>query len=236
VNLPFLSREQLKDFLMVKKPTYEELEQKVKAFEEEIAKFKYLEEELIKAHNKVEKQAAERTTKLLLTNKNLRQEIKKRKHAEQARKERETELEFKKINLEEVNTALKVLLKRSDEGKTEIEEKVLLNVRKLIMPYFEKLKISRLNDEQKTYVDIIDSNLNEIISSFVRSLSSIYWKFTSTEIQIANLVTQSRTTKEIANLLNLAVRTIESYRDNIRKKLGIKNKQINLRSYLLSIQ
>ena len=117
----------------------------------------------------------------------------------------------------------------------ELEEKLLLNVKSLIMPYFEKLKNTKLNDRQEVYTRIIESNLNEIISPFVRGLSAKYLKFTSGEIQIANFIKQDRTTKEIAKLLSLSPRTIESYRDNIRKKLGIKNKKVNLRSYLLSI-
>jgi hypothetical protein len=64
------------------------------------------------------------------------------KQAEQWLKEREKELEIKSSNLEEANTALKVLLKRRDEDKTELEEKILFNVKELVAPYLEKLKKS----------------------------------------------------------------------------------------------
>ncbi len=201
-----------------------------------ITKLKLLEEELSKAHHNLEKQVQERTAELLSTNEKLRKEIKERKLAEKALKERELELENKSINLEEVNTALTVLLKKRDEDKKEIETRMLLNIGELIIPFFEKLRISNLNNRQQAYIDIIDSNLKEIISPFAHGLSSNYLKLTSTEIQIANFIKQDKTTKEIAELLNLATRTIESYRDNIRRKLGIKHKKVNLKSYLLSIQ
>ena len=155
------------------------------------------------------------------------------KQAGQALKKREKELEIKTNNLKEVNAALRVLLKRRDADKTELEEKVLFNMKELVTPYLEKLKKCGLDERQKAYVSILESNLNDIISPFSRSLSSKYLNLTPNEIQVANLVKQGKTTKEIADLLNVSGKTIESHRASIRKKLKIKNKKANLRTHLL---
>jgi PAS domain S-box-containing protein len=163
-------------------------------------------------------------------------DITTRKQAEQALKEREKDLEIKTANLEEVNAALKVLLKRREEDKIELEEKVLFNVRELIVPYIEKLKENTLDEKQKVYVNILDSNLNDIISPFSLRLSSRYLNFTPAQIQVANLVKHGKTTKEIADFLNLSGKTIEVHRKNIRRKIGIRNEKANLRTHLLSIQ
>ncbi len=153
-----------------------------------------------------------------------------------ARKQAENALKKNRDHLEEVNTALKVLLKKREEDKSDLEEKILLNIKQLISPYLEKMKTGRLTDNQKTYLDILDANLNDIISSFSTRLSSKYLNLTPAEIQVANLVKNGKTTKEIAHVLSLSVKTIESHRDNIRKKLGIKNQKTNLRSRLLTLQ
>jgi DNA-binding CsgD family transcriptional regulator len=162
-------------------------------------------------------------------------DITERKKVEEALREREEELQIKTLNLEESNTALKVLLKRRDEDKRELEEKVLMNIKEIIVPYLEKLRKCGLDERQSAYVGILESNLKDIISSFSFRLSSAYLNLTPSEIKVANLVRQGKTNKEIAELLNFSPRTAAFHREHIRKKLGIKNKKTNLRSYLSTI-
>ena len=144
------------------------------------------------------------------------------------------ELQEKTVNLEESNTALEVLLKKRAEDKTEIEEKVLHNIKELVEPYLHKLDKSGLDPRQKLLTGVIASNLHEIISSFSHRLSSQYYSLTHLEIQVANLVQQGKSTKEIAELMRLSIKTIESHRKSIRKKLNLTNTKTNLRTYLLS--
>ncbi|MBW1849458.1 MAG: helix-turn-helix transcriptional regulator, partial [Deltaproteobacteria bacterium] len=57
---------------------------------------------------------------------------------------------------------------------------------------------------------------------------------TPSEIKVANLIKHGKTNKEIAELHNISVRTVESQRASIRKKIGIKNNKMSLRSYLMT--
>jgi DNA-binding CsgD family transcriptional regulator len=98
-----------------------------------------------------------------------------------------------------------------------------------------KLK-NKLGGKEKAYTRVLESNLTDIISPFSRKLSFSYLYLTPTEMQVANLIRQGTTTKEIADFMNLSNRTIEDHRKSIRRKLGIKNTKINLRSQLLSLQ
>jgi len=146
------------------------------------------------------------------------------------------ELKTRTDSLSEVNTALKVLLKKRDEDRKALEEKVLYNVKSLIRPYLNKMKGSGLNAKQNAYLEILESNLDEIVSPLSRTLSFDYLGFTPTEIKVASLVKQGRKAKEIARLLGISIRTVEGYRYAIRDRLGIKGKKVNLRTYLLSLQ
>ena len=149
---------------------------------------------------------------------------------------RERELEDQTQDLEEVNAALKVLLKQREADKTELEERIVANFRELVRPLLEKLKTSGLNDRQKAFVEIAENELNNILAPFLRKVSAGHLKLTPTEIQVANMVKHGKSTKEIANLMHLAVKTVQVNRNNIRRKLGIINKKINLRTYLLSVR
>jgi PAS domain S-box-containing protein len=144
-------------------------------------------------------------------------------------------LEVKKNSLEELNTAMKVLLKKRDEDKTEIEEHVLTNVKELIEPYFEKIKKTKLDDQQRALLSIVESNINEIISPFNRKMYLKYLNLTPTEIRIANLIRHGSSTKKIAEIMNVSPRTVETHRKNIRRKIGLERKRANLRSHLLSL-
>lgn len=190
---------------------------------------KVAQEELKKYRDHLEDLVNERNVELLKTNERLKEEINERTRAEASLREQSQ-------HLEEVNTALKVLLKQRDNDKKALEEAVTSNVTELINPYLEKLKESRLRENQRTLLEILDSNLNNIVSPFIRKISSKLLNFTPMEIKVANLVKEGKTNQEIADLLFLSKNTILVHRHHIRSKLGIKNKKANLRSYLLSLE
>jgi PAS domain S-box-containing protein len=162
-------------------------------------------------------------------------DITERKEAKEALKERTIRLEIEKKSLAELNTAMKVLLEKREADKSKLEEYVLANVKRLIEPYFEKIKKTKLNDQQEAFLRIIESNLNEIISPFTKEVSLEYFNLTSTELQIAKKIRQGYTTKKIAAFMNISPRTVETHRKNIRRKIGLEGKKANLRSHLLSI-
>jgi len=159
-----------------------------------------------------------------------------RKQNDEKLKRHETELEINNKNLEEMNTALNVLLNKRDEDRKQLEENVLFSAKNLLLPYIDELKNSKMNDRQIRFVNILESNLNNMISQFAKTLSHKHLNLTAIEVQIADLVKQGKSTKEIAEIFSLSTRTIEFHRQNIRKKLGLRHKKSNLRTYLLSLE
>lgn len=140
------------------------------------------------------------------------------------------------VDLEEANIALRVMLKKENDIKEEFEEKIFFNVRELILPNLKKIDNGKLNPKQREFLNIVESNLADIISPFSHRLSSRYFNLTPTELHVADLIRHGSRTKEIAELMNVSINTIQFHRANIRKKVGLNNKKLNLRSYLQSLQ
>lgn len=150
------------------------------------------------------------------------------------RKQTEKKLSDQREKLKETNAALRVILRESETRKIEIETNVLSNIKDLLLPYVTELASGPLAEEQRFFVDIIKTNINEITSSFSRKLKLESDDLTPREIQVADLIRQGRTNKEIARLLNITASGVDFHRRNLRKKLHIKDTKKNLRSHLLS--
>ncbi|MBI5585149.1 MAG: response regulator [Deltaproteobacteria bacterium] len=169
----------------------------------------------------LERAVAERTEDLLIMNETLRK--------------RETELSLRTRELEEANSALKVLLKRREEDKSALEEGMLAQVKQGVEPFLGRLQETRLDEEQRQLLEILETSLREVISPFIRELSSPSVGLTPTQIQVAHLVKQGKTIKEIALILNLSPNTVMSHRFQIRSKFGLLSKKTNLHTFLHSL-
>jgi DNA-binding CsgD family transcriptional regulator len=150
--------------------------------------------------------------------------------------QKERELVRQRERLEETNIALRVLLRQREEDRKRIEETIYANVDRLVLPYVDNLLVGRLTEKQRTLLEVVDTNLRDIISPFLRSLSSLKIMLTPQEIEVANMVRTGKSSKEIADVLNLSVSGVDFHRKGLRKKLGLTNTAKNLRSYLLSLE
>lgn len=201
---------------------------------EDITERRNAERELKKAYDELEIRVQERTRDLMESSRALKAEVIERRSTEQKLKKRERELKIKSNHLREMNTALKVLLKQREEDKRDLEEKILANVKEVLLPYLEKIKRTNLGEYQLSTVNLIEANLKDIISPFIRSLTTKYINMTPREIQVAMLVKEGKTTKEIAELLHISTAAIDFHRNNLRIKLGLKNNKTGLRVHLMS--
>jgi PAS domain S-box-containing protein len=145
------------------------------------------------------------------------------------------ELTAKTVSLEKANEALCVLLDQREIEKKSIEQSMVINLKRFVFPYLDDLEQQKIGNEAKTYVQIIRTNIEQLISPVSKNLSGAYLDLTPTEVKVADLIRQGQSTKSIADALNTSPSTVEKHRNKIRKKLKILKKKVNLHTYLNSL-
>lgn len=155
-----------------------------------------------------------------------------RRKAEEALIRSEAELRKQKLALEEKNIALREIIAQIEIEKRKIEEDIDSNVELVLAPILEKL---RSNEANHSYVNLLTHHLKGLTSSFGNKITDRDFNLTPREIEICNMIKGGMASKDISKLLNISSQTVERHRKNIRHKLGITNKRINLTSYLRKI-
>jgi PAS domain S-box-containing protein len=151
---------------------------------------------------------------------------------EQQREVNHRDLAEKNAQLAELETTLKVILRYQEADRDSVQQSVISNVQGLILPFVERIRQCLSDPSTLAYLEVVEAGLADIVSPFMSRMASTFANLTPAEIRVSHFIKQGLTTKEIADLLNLSTRTIEAYRNSIRKKMGIANRKVNLRSYL----
>ena len=153
--------------------------------------------------------------------------------AELELQETNRQLTLERKALQESNTALRTVLARIEEEKQEIHRDIKMNVERILNPILHALAL-QLPAPQRKYVEMLQTNLDEIASPFISQLSSSYQSLTPTEIVICNMIRIGMRTKEIAGARGVSEATINRHREKIRHKLKITNQDVNLATLLQS--
>lgn len=145
------------------------------------------------------------------------------------------ELEDKNEKIRDLHIALKVILEQRAADKKELAFNMRSNIYELVLPYLDKLDRLSPSEMQKKFLGIIRAHLGDIAAPFSRSLAEENDELTPRELQIANMLAQDMSTKDIAAALCLSVSSVGYYRNNLRRKLGIVDKKVNLKAKLRTL-
>jgi DNA-binding NarL/FixJ family response regulator len=193
----------------------------------EIEARKAAEKKLEQSRSNLENLVAERTTEL-------RRMVEEMQAILQTLMTREKELQEKNQQLQEMNAALNVLLKRRDTEQEEIKKEIAAKTIQTVLPLLKKAHRGATGITRE-YIEAAEANLMEVFSQHAGIGLPVNARLSPRELQIINYIKQNKTSKEIADLLDLSLRTVESYRENVRKKLGIKREKKNLKKFVLSL-
>lgn len=143
-----------------------------------------------------------------------------------ARKKAEEELERK-------NQALSELIAQIEMEKNKLKDNLAANVSELILPNLNKM---RMSGASRKYVNVVKNQMEQLVSSYGRTITQKSARLSPRELEICNLVQSGLSSKEIANLMHTSLQTIHKHRNNIRKKLGLSNQKINISAYLQRLE
>ena len=150
--------------------------------------------------------------------------------------DKESTLSEKKREIQNLNAALKVLIDHQENEKKDQHHNLVTSLKKMIFPYIDRIKTGEIDITSRTYLSMIELNLNDLISSLPNTLANQMQNLTFTESQVADLIRQGKTSKEIAAMLNVSTAAISFHRHNLRKKMGLLKKKTTLRSHLQSLK
>jgi len=151
------------------------------------------------------------------------------KEAANRRKQRESEkalttsmLEIRKQEeaLSAKNIALKEVLSQIESEKEEIQSHIASNIEKLLLPTLRTLK-RKGNPNDKRHIEILEKSLTNMTTGFTRTLRSRISRLSPRQLEICNLIKGGAKNKEIADLMGISLRTVETHRNAIRRKLEI---------------
>lgn len=147
---------------------------------------------------------------------------------------REKELQDKNRELHDANTTLSVLMKRREKELQDIRQEIATKTFETVLPLLKRAQ-HKASGPARDYMATAQANLLDIFVQQSHDTVLMHAKLAPRELQIIHYIRQNKSTKEIADLLGLSISTVESYRENIRKKLRLKNQKINLKKFLTSM-
>jgi DNA-binding CsgD family transcriptional regulator len=158
------------------------------------------------------------------------------KKAEATLREYAGQLEEQKKALEGKNYALKEILAQIEAEKMEIKRQIKANSEKFLLPTLHKLKGRTKRGVDRRYLDLLESNLKNMVSEFGVKMGTVATVLSAREVEICNMIREGLPSKEIAELLQISLRTVDTHRNRIRKKLSINSRHVNLFTHLQAME
>ena len=135
-----------------------------------------------------------------------------------------TKIQQIKQKIKDIDAEIKKLTKKNIFNELQADLKQLKELvksdepRRKIMEIFHKLNQHKIGEE---FMVIFDVNFERIHHDFFEKLKKIDPSITERELRLCAFVKMNLTNKEIAPLLNISIRGIESARYRVRKKLNV---------------
>jgi DNA-binding CsgD family transcriptional regulator len=146
--------------------------------------------------------------------------------------ERTSQLLKKKNQLEEMNVTLRTVMKSVDKERESFQKNIDRTVTLTLIPTLNTIRKEKSGDIRNAYLSILEDQLSKLTQGGENSRQAILLKLTPMEMKICGFIEAGVSSQEIADALNLSIVTIQTHRRNIRRKLNLQNRKVNLLTFL----
>ena len=143
-------------------------------------------------------------------------------------------LRQEKSQRRELYITLRNLMKAFEKEKQGLEGGISHKIETVLLPAIEKIRTEANTEIRNSYLYIMWEQLIHLTKGFSRELDGRFLKLTRSEIRVCQFIQEGHSSKEIANLMNVSFETVQVHRRNIRKKLGLRGRKVNLYNLLSS--
>jgi PAS domain S-box-containing protein len=150
------------------------------------------------------------------------------------RKTMETQLRQEKQQTEEMNLTLKTVMKSIEQDRKDYENRVAAKIRTHLIPSLKRIDQATETNIRKSYLALLEEQLVSLTTGFEREIDAGLLKLTKTEIEVCRLIQAGCSSKDICEAMKLSFDTIQTHRKNIRRKLDLNGKKLNLHTYLMN--
>ncbi len=141
-------------------------------------------------------------------------------------------LREEKTKAEEMNVTLRNVMKAIDRDKEDFEVSIAQKVTTSIIPSLQKLAAEESIEVRNMYMKILRDQLAGLTSSSGAISNEDIIRLTKSEVHVCQMIQAGSTSKDIADAMAISIETVQTHRKNIRRKLGLSGKDVNLFAYL----
>ncbi len=144
----------------------------------------------------------------------------------------EQQMRDERAQSEEMNVTLRNVLKSIENDRRETQQQLAIRIRDAILPALAKVRGLRSAATRASFLDLVEEQLIALTSGTSGALDGGLLRLSRTELEVARLIQGGVSSKAIAEALSLSLETVQTHRKNIRRKLGLQGRRVNLHNYL----
>jgi PAS domain S-box-containing protein len=159
-------------------------------------------------------------------------DVTQQKEQEERLHELSETLRREQVDFVRKNVALNEVLQHIEQEKQVYRHEIASNLDNLLRPMLRKLREQGRLDRRE--LDLLQRGLDDVTGQNIDQFKNNMSKLTPRELDILEMIRSGRSSKQIADALDLSSQTVHKHRQSIRRKLQIDHREINLATYLRS--